>query len=183
MSTLEPCDCTTLLGAGVCGPLKDSPNSGLVGCQARTPAAEMLAALAALPPRVRLIYIDSHVDDYTGNPAWLAAAGAKLAAALDAQLFGAGYTGHVLISAPKLGHLPFLAAALSAAAAGGHAGHVHYTIDNEGAAALPALLSLGTPNIMFAYGQPSIVGEIGLVCTQLASGMADAASLYRQRLL
>lgn len=67
----------------------------------------MLAHLATKD--VKLIYLDSHVDEVT-DPAKLSVIGAKLYAALKEKLFAAGYGGKVLISAPKVAGIPFLKA-------------------------------------------------------------------------
>lgn len=182
-SIKEPCDCTSIvpgvLGipslAGVCGPLMQSQRP--FGCQARTPAREMLDFITASFRSIPLIYIDSKLGDQSAD--WLQKAGSNVYNLTVSSLFSKGYNGSILISAPKLKHMSYLRGALNAAKGGPYAGRVFYTIDMEGYdAVINELLVLGasTRNVVYSYG--TFQAAAALVCP--TKDVPKAAMLYRQ---
>jgi len=146
------CDCTCqkmnlFKTASICEPLKNN-------CDASTPADELLSHVILKKPSV--FYFDNKVQE-SWSDAQQGEAGKNLANLAAESLIKKGFRGQVVVAVPEIRFLPFLTAAkqeLDSILTGAQLSQVFYSIDMENSfqAALQALKSLGTKQIMYATG-------------------------------
>lgn len=119
-------------------------------CAAESNPAEHLQYIATLPG-LALVYIDSKVDTTT-TPL----AGTQVIRLLEENLFGAGYEGVVIISAPDTTVASYLRAAVLAAGGAAHAGRYFFGFDMVSGPASTGLGVLeqipGSPNLVYSTG-------------------------------
>ena len=129
------CDCLCSFGGArhVCSVLDGD-------CEASSPVSTMLATLATLP--LALVILDSKLtgDDASERQQ---AAGERIVAATETELFDRGFAGHVIISAAKTDALPYLASAARAAQRSPYAGRITFALDQMGKTATAATCTLG----------------------------------------
>ncbi|CAN0476815.1 unnamed protein product, partial [Discosporangium mesarthrocarpum] len=117
----SPCDCTVAT-YGICRVQK--------GCDGKTGAAALLAAMAGHRAKISLVIIDSKLDK-KWTTTRQRAAGAKIVPLIEKGLFNKGYVGNVIIGAPYVENAEYIITASKAAKSSKFAKKFFFTIDGE----------------------------------------------------
>lgn len=180
-SITEPCDCACtgkLQGDTVCAQLLHGPNGGIMGCQATVAVSEMFATLAA-QQQLALVILDSKLSG--ADAAYLQErAGERIVQTLNADLFGKGYRGNVIISVGHPDAMSYLQQAAKMAAVSNNANRIYFAFDQEGGSAedaactLMTLAGLASKNRVFGTGISACAAGDFIPAIRTAAANRDA---------
>jgi hypothetical protein len=141
------CDCFCAFGQeSICSVLR----RGGAACQASTTPDRLLSRISQ-KTEIALLVIDSKVSDLSSTAK--EAAGREVISLLKDRLFGASYSGNVVISAAKMEYIEYMRAAAGAVQGNTFADKVFFSFDEEGNKAAQVLTALrDLPSRARAFG-------------------------------